>query len=97
MNLVWTRSARKDRREIFEFIQEDNVRAACKMETIFQQKAALLIQFPELGHPGRVPETPELLAHRHYFIIYRIHRNQIQILRLLHTSRQWPTSTLPKP
>jgi toxin ParE1/3/4 len=90
MNLVWTRSARKDRREIFELIQVDSVRAACKIDVIFLQKAALLARFPELGRPGRVSETRELLAHRHYFIIYRIRRNQLEILRLLHTSRQWP-------
>jgi addiction module RelE/StbE family toxin len=96
MDLVWTLSARKDRREIFEFIQEDSVRAASKMDTIFRQKAALLTRFPELGRPGRVPETRELLAHRHYFIIYRIRGNQIEILRLLHTSRQWPPSSSHK-
>jgi plasmid stabilization system protein ParE len=34
-----------------------------------------------------------LLAHRHYFLIYRIHENTVQILRLLHTSRQWPPTS----
>jgi len=93
MNLVWTRPARNDRREVFEFIQADSVRAACKIDTIFAEKAALLTRFSELGHPGRVPGTRELLAHRHYFLIYRIRGDQIQILRLLHTSRQRPPSS----
>ncbi len=90
MRLVWTRPARADRHEIFEFIAADNLRAARKMDMIFAEKATILIQYPEIGHPGRVPDTRELLAHRHYFLIYRIRGDEVQILRLLHTSRQWP-------
>ena len=90
MNLVWTRPARADRREIFEFIEADSIRAACKMDLIFAEKAAILTRFPEIGRPGRVPGTRELFAHRHYFLIYRVRGNTVQILRLLHTSRQWP-------
>jgi plasmid stabilization system protein ParE len=66
------------------------------METIFAEKAALLTRFPEIGRSGRVPGTREFLAHRHYFLIYRVHGDQIQILRLLHTSRQWPPSSAPQ-
>jgi addiction module RelE/StbE family toxin len=90
MNLLWTRPARADRREIYEFIAADNVRAARKMDLIFAEKAEILTRFPEVGRPGRVPGTQELLAHRHYFLIYRIRGDAVQILRLLHTSRQWP-------
>jgi plasmid stabilization system protein ParE len=60
------------------------------MDLIFAEKAAILIRFPELGRLGRIPGTRELLAHRHYFLIYRIREDVVQILRLLHTSRQWP-------
>jgi addiction module RelE/StbE family toxin len=97
MNLVWTRSARVDRRKVFEFIEKDSVRAACKMDSIFEEKAAILTRFPEIGRPGRVPDTRELLAHRHYFLIYRIRGNTVQILRLLHTSRQWPPGQTLQP
>jgi toxin ParE1/3/4 len=90
MNLVWTKSARADRREVFEYIQADSPRAAAKMDLIFTEKAAILTKFPEIGRLGRVSGTRELLAHRHYFLIYRIRGNTVQILRLLHTSRQWP-------
>jgi addiction module RelE/StbE family toxin len=91
MNLFWTRPAKADRREIFEFIAADSLRAACKMDLIFAEKARILTRFPELGRSGRVPGTQELLAHRHYFLIYRICGDEVQILRLLHTSRQWPS------
>ena len=93
MNLVWTRTARADRREIFEFIAADSLRAARNMDLVFAEKAASLREFPELGRPGRVPGTRELLAHRHYFLIYRVSDDTVQILRLLHTARQWPESS----
>jgi len=89
MNLVWTKTARADRREVFEYIRADSPRAAIKMDLIFSEKAAILTRFPEMGRLGRVPGTRELLAHRHYFLIYRIRANTIQILRVLHTSRHW--------
>jgi addiction module RelE/StbE family toxin len=90
MNLVWTKAARADRREVFEHIRADSPRAAVKMDLIFSEKSTILTRFPEIGRLGRVFGTRELLAHRHYFLIYRIRGNKVQILRLLHTSRQWP-------
>jgi addiction module RelE/StbE family toxin len=90
MNLVWTKTARADRREVFEYIHADSPRAAIKMDLIFSEKATILTRFPEMGRLGRVPGTRELLAHRHYFLICRIRANTVQILRVLHTSRQWP-------
>lgn len=90
MNLLWTHPARADRRAIFEFIAADSVHAARKMDLIFAEKAEILTRYPEIGRSGRVSGTRELLAHRHYFLIYRIREDEVQILRLLHTSRQWP-------
>jgi toxin ParE1/3/4 len=90
MNLVWTGPARMDRREIFEFIAADSRRASCRMDLIFAGKAEILTRLQEIGRPGRVPGTRELLAHRHYFLICRMSGDAVQILRLLHTSEQWP-------
>jgi addiction module RelE/StbE family toxin len=95
MKLVWTLPATKDRREIFTFIAADNPRAARKMDLIFAEKSEILTRFPEIGRLGRVPGTREFLAHRHYFLIYRVRGGVVRILRLLHTSRQWPP--LPSP
>jgi addiction module RelE/StbE family toxin len=96
MNLVWTWPAKRDRREIFEFISADNRRAACKMDLIFAEKAQILTILPEIGRPGRISGTRELLAHRHYFLIYRMSGDTVQILRLLHTSEKWPPNPLSR-
>nr|WP_308937255.1 type II toxin-antitoxin system RelE/ParE family toxin [Duganella sp. 1411] len=34
--------------------------------------------------------TRELVVHRHYALIYKVVGDQVYILRILHTARQWP-------
>ena len=90
MKLVWTRLAQADRRAIREYIATDDQRAALAMDELFTQKAARLAQFPEMGKPGRVDGTRELVAHRSYILIYAVKDDHVQVLRIMHTARQWP-------
>ena len=47
--------------------------------------------FPMLGYGGRVLGTRELvIANTPYIVIYRVKGNTIEILRVLHHSRQYP-------
>jgi toxin ParE1/3/4 len=51
----------------------------------------LLAKTPEMGRPGRVPGTRELVIPRTPFIVpYRLQGNTIQILRVYHGARRWP-------
>ncbi|MCU4122095.1 type II toxin-antitoxin system RelE/ParE family toxin [Variovorax sp. N23] len=90
MKLVWTRLAQEDRRAIREYIAGDNPRAALAMDALVSEKAARLVSLPEMGKPGRVLETRELVIHRSYILIYAIKSDQVQVLRVLHTARRWP-------
>ena len=90
MKLVWTRLAQADRRAIRGYIAADDQRAALAMDELFSQKAARLAQLPEMGKPGRVDGTRELVAHRSYILIYAVKDDQVQVLRIMHTARQWP-------
>jgi len=65
--------------------------AALAMDELFSQKTARLVTVPEMGKPGRVDGTRELVAHRSYLLIYAVKDDQVQVLRVLHTARQWPT------
>ena len=40
------------------------------MDELFQRKATMLAEHPKTGRAGRVPGTRELVAHRHYVLIY---------------------------
>ena len=82
--------SRQDRRAIFDYIETRDVRAALEMDKLFSRKANKLATVPQLGKPGRVPGTRELVAHKRYVLVYEVAGNQIQVLRVLHTARKWP-------
>jgi addiction module RelE/StbE family toxin len=88
--LVWTQEAIEDREAIYDYIAVDNPSAALALDELFSAKAAHLTDHPEIGHPGRVPDTRELVMHRNYILIYDIAGEQIRVLRVLHAARQRP-------
>ncbi len=90
MKVRWTVAARQDRLEIFTFIGADNPRAAVQMDELFASTAAKLSEFPNLGKPGCVPGTREVILHESYRLIYEIEADTLWILTLVHTARRWP-------
>ncbi|WP_137241517.1 type II toxin-antitoxin system RelE/ParE family toxin [Pantoea agglomerans] len=90
MKLLWTEPARDDRRVIREYIALDNPVAAVELDETLSARTGQLTEHPESGRPGRVTGTRELVAHRHYVIVYEVVAATVYILRVLHTSRRWP-------
>ncbi|ADP11512.1 type II toxin-antitoxin system mRNA interferase toxin, RelE/StbE family [Erwinia amylovora] len=90
MKLLWTEPARDDRRSIREYIAQDNPVAAVEMDEQLSSRANQLTEQPNIGRAGRVAGTRELVVHRHYIVIYDVVAEEVQILRVLHTSRRWP-------
>jgi plasmid stabilization system protein ParE len=57
-----------------------------------------LKRFPELGRPGRIEGTHELVISRTpYIAAYRIAGDTVCILRLLHGAQQWPDDMPDEP
>ena len=51
----------------------------------------LLPENPQIGRPGRVPGTREMIIPKTPYIVpYRLQGNAIQILRIYHGARRWP-------
>lgn len=93
MKIVWTEPARQDLRGIFEYIAEENPKAARSFLSEIKERVCVLVDEPQLGRVGRVEGTRELvLTGTHYILPYRVKSQQIQILAVFHTSRQWPDS-----
>lgn len=90
MKLVWTRPAHTDRKEIREYIAQNAPAAALALDDLLATKAARLIEYPDLGRPGRVDGTRELVAHRNYIMVYDVAGDLVRMLRVLHVARQWP-------
>jgi hypothetical protein len=90
MKLVWTRLAWADRRAIRDYIGERNLRAALALDELISERTGSLSTHPEMGRPGRVVGTRELVIHPNYILVYDVSAHSVLVLRLLHAARQWP-------
>ena len=92
MEIVWRRAALGDLRSVQEFIAEDNPDAAARVHSAIRASVGLLADHPNLGRAGRVEGTRELIiVGLPYIVAYRVVDDQVRILAVVHTSRQWPT------
>jgi toxin ParE1/3/4 len=91
MKIKWVRIALIDLDEAAAFISRDNPEAAKRTVKRIRDAARLLSDQPNAGRPGRVHGTRELVITGTPFIFpYRVVRNTVQILRVLHGARKWP-------
>ncbi len=90
MKLAWTRPAAADRREIRAYIAQDNLPAALAFDELLAKKAGRLIDHPNMGRPGRVAGTRELVVHANYILVYDVTADTVRVLRVLHAARIWP-------
>jgi len=88
--LRWTSAAVEDRNEIYDYIAADKPSAALALDELFEQKAAMLLDFPLFGRTGRLTGTRELIAHQNYMLVYDAHGDTVRILRVMHGARRWP-------
>lgn len=91
IRLEWSVFAQADRDAIFDYIEIDSAEAAVTIDDRIQTQIEELTRFPEMGRPGRVEGTRELIILRTpYIVAYRIAGNTIRILRVLHGAQLWP-------
>jgi toxin ParE1/3/4 len=91
MALRWLRQALDDLRGIHDYIAAENPAAARRVISHLREQARLLPEHPEIGRPGRLPGTRELVVVRFpYILAYRECGADIEILLVVHTSRRWP-------
>jgi len=90
MKVVWAKRARHARNDLINYIADDNVLAALEVDDTITAAILRLEDFPQLGRPGRIDGTRELIIHQHYILVYEVVDDTIIILMVLHTSRQWP-------
>jgi len=68
MKLVWTQLARIDRGKIRQYIAQDNPAAALVLDERFSAMANCLVDQPDIGRPGRLTGTHELVVHRNFIL-----------------------------
>jgi len=92
MTPVWSPEAISDLAALRAYIEQDDPAAAQRVALhIVRNIETLLPNNPEMGRPGRVPGTRELVIPKTPFVVpYRLRGKTIQILRMFHGVRRWP-------
>lgn len=91
MQVKWLRRALGSLDEEAAYIAKDSPRMAAEFVLHMQDSAAMLANHPDMGRPGRITGTRELVVTRFSYIIpYRVRGNSVEILRVFHTARKWP-------
>lgn len=91
MKIVWTPRSRRNLRDAARYLTQFNPLAALSMVRTLRAAPQQLLQYPASGRPGRVDGTRELVViGTAYILPYRVHHDTIEILAVIHSSRQWP-------
>ena len=88
--LRWEAEARRQYRDTLTYIASHDAVAAERLGKAIKAKLDLLTRFAEVGRPGRVSRTRELIVHPNYIVIYAIRRNTIDVIRFLHARQLYP-------
>lgn len=91
MKPAWTRLALADLDNAYGYIAEDNPSAALRVIERVEKAVDALRRHPEIGRPGRVSGTRELIIPGTPFIAaYRIKDKRLEVLAVIHGARRWP-------
>ncbi|CDY78041.1 YafQ toxin protein [Caballeronia glathei] len=92
MTVQWLAEALLNLADILDTVAEESPQGAEMLAAEFQSKTAQLETHPKLYKAGRVRGTRECVATENYLLVYRLEGDDVHILRVLHTRRQWPSS-----
>jgi addiction module RelE/StbE family toxin len=89
LRIHWTRPTLADLEAIGDFIARDNPVAAKRLVISLVASVDALRDHPNLGRPGRLAETRELVvAGTPYIAPYRVRGDTIEVLAVFHGARQ---------
>lgn len=91
LQIKWTTPARVSLDDQTRYIAKENPIIADKVVSHIYSLTQHLKSNPNMGRVGRVFGTRELVSNKYPFIIaYRVDNNFVEILQIVHMSRQYP-------
>lgn len=94
--VVWSSRSRADLRDIARYMAADNPDAAASVIARLRSAGLALSETPT-GRPGRVDGTFEKAMPRlPYVLAYALEVDQVTILAVVHTARDWPAGGWPR-
>lgn len=90
MEVRWTSSAQSSFDAQIDYIADDNLAAAYRVREAVYRHTEMLNTNPEIGRPGLVSGTRELvISGTPYIAIYRIGLLYAEIFRFVHGAQRW--------
>jgi toxin ParE1/3/4 len=91
MKIIWSRSAIRHLAHLREFIEKDSEQNAALVARRSLKAVDLLQSHPEIGRPGRVIGTRELVVPDTPFITpYRVRHDRLELIAVFHERQKWP-------
>lgn len=91
MRIKWLQTAINSFDKAMAHIAQEDEDAARRISDYIEARVKELLEQPRQGRPGRILGTRELVIGKFPFIIpYRVKGDEVQILRVFHTSRNPP-------
>ena len=91
MKVRWSAPALRDLEAIGDYIARDNPATANRVVLRILDQTELLTAHPEIGRPGCIAETRELvITDTPYIVPYRLRGAEIEVLAVFHGARKWP-------
>ena len=91
MNVVWRRRVREDLEAAQRYIAQHDPGAAARIGERILAVATAFATAQQIGRPGRVDETRELVVpHTPFILAYAVIAGDIVILDVVHDAQDWP-------
>jgi len=78
--VLWSRGALEDLKDIRRYIAQYQPRAAAKVAARIRKIRDLLRRHPLAGHEGREPGTREVVVDQLYIVIHQVTEETVEIL-----------------
>jgi toxin ParE1/3/4 len=91
VNIVWSPRAIEHLAHLRAYIAQDNPNAANRVAAARLDAVERLAELPNLGRPGRVAGTRELvMPGTPYVIPYRLRGDRLEVIAVFHGRQKWP-------
>ncbi|HET9032731.1 MAG TPA: type II toxin-antitoxin system RelE/ParE family toxin [Dokdonella sp.] len=86
----WNAKALDELDAIAGYIAQFNPIAAEDLIDLIEASVLPLSEHPRMYRTGRVLGTREVVVHPNYIVVYRVLGDQVEVVGVLHSAKQWP-------
>jgi len=92
MKIIWSPRAIRHLASLRKYIEKDSEQNAALVAKRILEAVAILQTQPNMGRPGRVIGTRELVVpNTPYIIPYRVRNERLELIAVFHGRQKWPT------